>query len=278
MCGGKQHNSVHQVVSPTVAVSEACKIKADWWEVAIQSAKHVPLPTGPGHYMGCFQDHPNRDIPDLTLFRSNGMTPSLCARMCAGFSYYALQSYGECRCGGADWLPRYGKRPDGECNTACRGDPNTMCGGAWRNSVFRQPSLAELRKHEGHRHTVSSTAPVGQVTEASRHPREHEAHSETSSTCKKGWKLQGSPPECREVAHNGNQVGFISGGHMMLAVLLGVVLVLAALCVVAFCISFLCNIRLSWTKGSPRGKSFANDSTGGFEYVPVNRPERVCDY
>ena len=137
MCGGARHNSVHHTDLAVTPVSKSCKFKADWWQVASKAEKQVPLPSGPGHYMGCFQDHPDRDIPDLTLFRSHTMTAALCARMCAGFSYYALQSYAECRCAGTDWLPRYGKRPNKECSTSCRGAPTSMCGGAWRNSVFR---------------------------------------------------------------------------------------------------------------------------------------------
>jgi hypothetical protein len=34
-------------------------------------------------------------------------------------------------------MGKYGKRPDSECNMRCKGDNKRMCGGSWRNNVFK---------------------------------------------------------------------------------------------------------------------------------------------
>lgn len=155
MCGGGWHNSVHKVESPTAwqkasrKVSKSCQEAADWRRKAKESARHVPTShPGPGKYMGCYQDHPKRDLP---IFKgiSREMTAEKCHNRCKGYHYYAMQNSHECRCAPESWKPKYGKKPNQECNKPCTGDVATMCGAGWRNSVFKQPELLhpELPAH-----------------------------------------------------------------------------------------------------------------------------------
>ena len=60
-----------------------------------------------------------------------------CAHHCSGLSYFALQNGTSCFCGNDGWSANSAEAPAGECNVPCTGDPSTICGGPWRNSVYR---------------------------------------------------------------------------------------------------------------------------------------------
>ena len=140
MCGGGWHNSIHQVskVEYKGVLSKKCKKAVKWKAISEASKKHVPTThPGPGVYLGCFQDHPKRDMPVERLHSKGIMSATVCSKLCQGYKYYGLQNHRECRCAGMDWLPSYGKRNNTDCNAVCTGDTKTMCGGPWRNSIFR---------------------------------------------------------------------------------------------------------------------------------------------
>ena len=63
-------------------------------------------------------------------------TTHVCADMCAGFQYFALQYATQCFCGNS--YDSGGPAPggDADCNMPCSGDPTVMCGAGWRNSVY----------------------------------------------------------------------------------------------------------------------------------------------
>lgn len=70
-------------------------------------------------------------------------SPEKCSEMCAGFAYFGLQFYDQCFCDNAGAMAV--RAPEAECNTPCGGSADgsapgtgTMCGGAWRNSVYQQ--------------------------------------------------------------------------------------------------------------------------------------------
>ena len=42
-----------------------------------------------------------------------------------------------CRCAGSNWLPRYGLQAEKQCRAPCTGNPESICGGHWHNSVYR---------------------------------------------------------------------------------------------------------------------------------------------
>merc|ERR1740130_2562500 len=54
---------------------------------------------------------------------------------CAGYQYFGLQWHSYCYCG--DDYGSFGPaESEDECDTPCRGDATTMCGGGWRHSVY----------------------------------------------------------------------------------------------------------------------------------------------
>ena len=62
-------------------------------------------------------------------------TVARCMDFCAGYDYFGLQFYSECWCGNT--YGDFGEADDeSECNSPCRGDESTMCGGSWRNSIY----------------------------------------------------------------------------------------------------------------------------------------------
>eukprot|EP01052_Picozoa_sp_SAG31_P009322 SAG31_NODE_487_length_14980_cov_9.526376_15_plen_222_part_00 len=112
-------------------------------------------------YVGCFVDDENRDVDGIAASQ-NGNTfndgsemtpyidmgsyasPDICAELCAGYAFFALQFYNQCFCDNANMMQT--AAPESECNTPCNngiGDDGaavagtTMCGGTWRNSIYR---------------------------------------------------------------------------------------------------------------------------------------------
>jgi uncharacterized protein (DUF2345 family) len=84
-------------------------------------------------YVGCFTDDANRALP---VQLGNGETVESCTQQAAaaGYAYAGVQWYGEC------WVGNtlgYTQVADSECNTPCNANPSEMCGGAWRNSIYR---------------------------------------------------------------------------------------------------------------------------------------------
>ncbi|CAH1801778.1 unnamed protein product [Owenia fusiformis] len=103
-----------------------------------QEETHQLCPT----YIGCFIDATNtRDLSNVQgYFPSSHATPNtleFCESLCRpqGFQYIGLQNGQDCWCSNS--YGNHGEVPDSDCNTACPGDPNTMCGGVFRNSIYR---------------------------------------------------------------------------------------------------------------------------------------------
>ncbi|XP_062504844.1 uncharacterized protein LOC134181591 [Corticium candelabrum] len=101
----------------------------------------------PSVYLGCFEDSADRHFK-YQAPSSNTMTPDMCKDLCyqKGYSYYALQYYRECFCDNN--FKGYARKSEGDCNTPCDGDKNTVCGGGWRMNVYgpvpRAPAVAKI--------------------------------------------------------------------------------------------------------------------------------------
>jgi hypothetical protein len=148
----------------------ALKKSASQRKVIAGTTSGMVVANGP-KYIGCYQDrdfyHPGpRDLP--VFFCSNGtdegsclndtrvkgpivhgnnygafagslvMTPAVCSALCTGFKYFGVQFSFACFCG--DEYGQYGKLDESDCNSPCRGDSSTMCGGHVINSIYAQPS------------------------------------------------------------------------------------------------------------------------------------------
>jgi len=93
----------------------------------------VTVTPPPQYYQGCWADDSARALP--VLLSSGGETVESCKLKAAnaGLLYGGLQSYGYCF--GGNNLGRY-QVPESQCNTPCTANPNEMCGGAFRNSIW----------------------------------------------------------------------------------------------------------------------------------------------
>ncbi|NWJ00530.1 WSCD1 protein, partial [Crypturellus undulatus] len=92
---------------------------------------------GKGTYIGCFSDDSReRTLKGAVFYDLRKMTVSHCQEACAERAYaYAGLEYGaECYCGNR--LPSTASRPE-ECNSECKGQRGSVCGGVNRLSVYR---------------------------------------------------------------------------------------------------------------------------------------------
>ena len=82
-------------------------------------------------YIGCFSDDGNRDIPYL-LVAGDGHNQTFCNGVCKDYEYFALQFYGQCRCGNQyGTKAHYSQKSDDEC-----GGPRGL-GKGWRNAIYK---------------------------------------------------------------------------------------------------------------------------------------------
>lgn len=90
-------------------------------------------PADPGApFLGCFVDAPGRVLPDR-ITSADDMTAAKCAANCAGYKYFGTQWSRECYCGNT--APTEAAAAS-ECNMACSGDGNEVCGAGMRLSVY----------------------------------------------------------------------------------------------------------------------------------------------
>ncbi|XP_064892656.1 sialate:O-sulfotransferase 1 [Columba livia] len=94
-----------------------------------------------GTYMGCFSDESReRTLKGAVFYDLRKMTVSHCQEACAERAYsYAGLAYGaECYCGNT--LPAAAAAPE-DCNSECKGEKGSVCGGVNRLSVYRVEEL-----------------------------------------------------------------------------------------------------------------------------------------
>ncbi|XP_048254368.1 WSC domain-containing protein 2-like [Haliotis rufescens] len=90
-------------------------------------------------YVGCYKDNSLRILPqDLRIYTL--LTTTKCLLHChgKGYTYFGTQNRVECYCGNSI-KSGYEMVSDDECSHKCAGDTGTMCGGAWRVSVYKIP-------------------------------------------------------------------------------------------------------------------------------------------
>jgi hypothetical protein len=106
----------------------------------------TPQTTGiPGNwtYQGCYSDNvgnpQQRALFWQIILTTNNSAPN-CLGLCAKYGYMSGgMEYGdECYCGDAETLAASGstQQPESDCNTACPGDPNTLCGSGNRLTYY----------------------------------------------------------------------------------------------------------------------------------------------
>ncbi|XP_063415231.1 sialate:O-sulfotransferase 2-like [Mytilus trossulus] len=91
-----------------------------------------------GHYkgyIGCFVDDGHRL---LRRFAGDGnMSLGKCRHLCRGYKYLGLQYANQCFCGNYLNHRVYPQSSELQCHMGCTSEPHRMCGGTWRNSVYK---------------------------------------------------------------------------------------------------------------------------------------------
>ncbi|KAF1987032.1 WSC-domain-containing protein [Aulographum hederae CBS 113979] len=97
-------------------------------------------------YSGCYIDNPPgvglRALPFATPLEFNNMTVEACTAECKsnGYRYAGLEYYGQCYCGASI---SSAAAPEAECNFACNGNANEICGGQERLSIYQDPTFPD---------------------------------------------------------------------------------------------------------------------------------------
>jgi len=107
----------------------------------IQAPKPIANVSG-WEYQGCITDNVNgQSVFPWKIVNQTGNSPQWCLSQCQAFGYMAGgMEYGEeCYCGDLDGIEKTGSTvaPESDCNTACSGDPEALCGQGNRLSWYR---------------------------------------------------------------------------------------------------------------------------------------------
>ena len=127
MCGAGWRNSVYHITG---------QVDLDVLQTAVTYT-----------YEGCFVDTPSRELSGPMFNMGDQATVRVCAELCVGYTYFGVQAEQQCFCG--DTNAAVAAAQDSECNSECRdhatgGDTHTICGGSWRNSVYRITAAESL--------------------------------------------------------------------------------------------------------------------------------------
>ena len=90
-------------------------------------------------YIGCYIDAGDRAMPDVhtRVDRNLGCSIQQCITKCRAknHQYAGLQYFDHCFCSNS--YDKHGPGTEASCNTPCHDGTSRMCGGGWRNSVYR---------------------------------------------------------------------------------------------------------------------------------------------
>ena len=88
---------------------------------------------------GCYSDDPNNRTLTGPSTSNENLTIELCSVICTGYAYFGVEYFRECYCG--DTIAGSGTpQPAGQCDAACSGDPNEICGGNSRLNLYQYTS------------------------------------------------------------------------------------------------------------------------------------------
>ncbi|OAA42559.1 Galactose oxidase, beta-propeller [Metarhizium rileyi] len=124
----------------TSSVSSA----SDAFATATEEPAATGLPPGWSAY-GCWVDGVNGRILNKQLPDDPNLTLESCSKACSdqGFTIAGAEYSRQCFCGNSIVNGGVKAKSDTECNTACGGNPNQLCGGGGRMSILsmREPQV-----------------------------------------------------------------------------------------------------------------------------------------
>jgi hypothetical protein len=102
------------------------------YEIGVVEPGWVPSALG---FVGCFR-RASDDVGDFVEqpLSGSGHTVAACGEACQDYTYFALQSRGECRCGNT--YGKFGKLADGACGDPCDWESGGRCGTRWAEAVY----------------------------------------------------------------------------------------------------------------------------------------------
>jgi len=121
-------------------------------------------------YVGCFRDRGKRDLPVLFgKYKKIKRADCLAEAKKKNFKYIGHQYGGECWMSNA--FGKYGQVDDSECKMKCALEPNLICGGGWRNSVWsvEQYDPQEARIKEAKEVNEGVKGIIKDINEARKH-------------------------------------------------------------------------------------------------------------
>merc|ERR1711939_124210 len=121
-------------------------------------------------YVGCFRDRRQRDLPKLfNNYKPTKRADCLAEAKKKNFKYIGHQYGGECWMSNA--FGKYGQVDDSECKMKCALEPNLICGGGWRNSVWsvEQYDPQEARIKEAKEVNEGVKGIIKDINEARKH-------------------------------------------------------------------------------------------------------------
>jgi C1A family cysteine protease len=98
------------------------------------SALSVTAAFGGPDYVGCYTDNANRALPYSVSSGYESVESCKAKAAAAGYTYAGLQQYGQCWAGNT---LGYDKVADSDCNMHCYANWSEICGGVWRNSIYK---------------------------------------------------------------------------------------------------------------------------------------------
>ncbi|VDI56364.1 Hypothetical predicted protein [Mytilus galloprovincialis] len=96
---------------------------------------HGIVPASDG-YIGCYKDDSSRLLKYKISNVGNSLTLAKGRKHCKGYKYTGLQYGTYIFCGNILVNEKYPRVPESNCNMACAGEKNRMCGSADRNSIY----------------------------------------------------------------------------------------------------------------------------------------------
>ena len=129
ICGGADALTIFAIPSKIAALSADLTVKS------------AALPSGwSAASTACVAEPQNGRALTGAATSANDMTPAKCSTFCGdrGFKYAGVEYGSECYCGNSGDLLNTAST---QCNMACSGDINTLCGGSGALNVFTNPSI-----------------------------------------------------------------------------------------------------------------------------------------
>ncbi|KJK78891.1 hypothetical protein H634G_05705 [Metarhizium anisopliae BRIP 53293] len=136
LCGGGQRLSVYTLGGGGVDPGTSSSV-SDVLATSTGAPAATGLPTGWSAY-GCWVDGVNGRILNKQLPDDPNLTLESCAKACSdqGFTIAGAEYSRQCFCGNSIVNGGVKAKSDTECNTACGGNSNQVCGGGGRMSIL----------------------------------------------------------------------------------------------------------------------------------------------